>query len=163
MNKEIYIKALPKCTDIDTLYIIVHGNHVGNMIRVNHKQKLLLEDAHKYIGKGAINKNCKSCLAKASQVIYAYIEQYIPATTYERVEKKVTKKKVVKKAEPWQEKAMKAAFVDDDNLKAILNDFEPGEIIVSNLKWADLKKYATSKGVKVYKKNREQILKELGV
>jgi len=157
MNKEIYIKALPKCTDIDTLYIIVHGNHVGNMIRVNHKQKLLLEDAHKYIGKGAINKNCKSCLAKASQVIYAYIEQYIPATTYERVEKKVTKKKVINKA------GIKTVEFLDEAKKVF--DIDKLDLTESpkDMKWAQLKKYATSKGVSVYKKNREQILKELGV
>jgi hypothetical protein len=213
MNLDIYKKAFPESTDIKTLHAIVEDHHKGNMVRINHKQKLILEEGYKAIGLGALNKSCKSCLAKASVKVRAYVEQYIPISTYTRV-KKVVKTKVVKKASPITTEGIKdffkemsdeskfTGFTPDNHLKQASKkvvkvaklkvpekldvDYSTGEDSIemievnfkegtkepflnevvkhpTDMKWAELKKYATSKGVKVYKKNKEQILKELGV
>ena len=165
MNKEItaetVAKALPECTDPETIHKLITLYTTGCKVSLNHRQNLLVEASHKYIGLGSLNKSCGSCMGTALEKLHSYVTKYLPATTYVK-KAKVTKKKVKVKAK--NDKLFKEIKEKDSKLTG----FEPSnhleaieEIDPTKLKWAELKKYATSQGVSVYKKNKAEILKEL--
>lgn len=87
---ELFKKILPECESPKELHEILRIYEATRAGRLIHPQKMLLENAHKYLGFGSVNKSCGECIGTAIKRVLSYLNQQKP------VAKKPTKKKVEK-------------------------------------------------------------------
>jgi len=118
MNEQRFKELFKDVKDVNMLFTIVSNYQKTKMFSLRHPQKLLVQEAHVFIGLGKLNLSCGSCIARGLNKIIQYSSTYIPNVDY-TIKPQVTKKKVAKKAEAKTEEQPDFKKMHFSTLKAI--------------------------------------------
>lgn len=101
--------------------------------RIKHNQTVVLKEAHLKLFNETLNIYCAPCIAKSIKGIGAYLKSVKPLSPSPQITKVIRARNT-----------------------------EPTKTITKEPTWSEVKEMAKEKGIKIFGKNKKQLLEEIG-